>query len=95
MDELMKLNWTSTKPEFEGLYLYREKANPAIDQKNLAYVYTGCVLMKVHFWQDRQMGIARHLCAEPLLTWTGTKPVFSVSEMNGEWAKWDSSNEPR
>jgi hypothetical protein len=88
----MTLNWTNKKPEGEGLYLYREEVNPAIDQRDLSHVYTGCVLMKVHFWKDGQMGIARHLCAEPLLTWDGTKPGFVVSRMNGEWAAWDSAN---
>lgn len=83
------MNWTRTKPTEEGLYLYKEEINPAIDQKNLAYVYTGIVLMEVSYYKDLQMGIKKHLVAKPQLPYRSpATPVFDLDDLDGEWREY-------
>lgn len=64
----------TTVPTEEGLYLLTNEKG-------------GCY-MRVVYYEDRQMGIAQHLVAEPALPYAwSSRPVFDLDDLGGEWAK--------
>ena len=56
----------------EGLYLFKNA--------------DGACYMRIEYYEDKQMHIARHLVAVPVLPYKWTScPVFVLEDLKGEW----------